>query len=184
MAEIGKKDYTERDLQELFEKAGKMGAILALFHFDSYGRDKEAVRASLVELVSRINAEKGVIYCKGEIEEVLETEDEKGKGFSTFTEVKLLFSGFDVAIGTCLKYGPLTVEIIEPKELRLNQEQMQNTLLNASSISQQFTNYFMTKLLKKEDMEEFQANLQKRIDRGKELMKGTGEAGVEPKKDA
>ncbi|MEK6953537.1 MAG: hypothetical protein AABX01_00900 [Candidatus Micrarchaeota archaeon] len=170
MAEVKKDDYTEKEIAQLFEKAGRMGAILALLHFDSYGKDKENVRASLVDLVSRINAEKGVIYCRGEIEEVIETEGEKDKGFTTYTEVKVLFSSFDIAIGTCLKFGPIAIEVIEPNELRMNQEMMQNTLLNASSISQQFTNYFMTKLLKKEDLEEFQANLQKRVDKGKELM--------------
>ncbi|HLC47564.1 MAG TPA: hypothetical protein VJI13_00685 [Candidatus Norongarragalinales archaeon] len=184
MPEEQKKDFSEKDLEELFEKAGRMGAILALLHFDSYGRDKENVRASLVDLVSRINAEKGVIYCKGEIEEVLETEDEHGRGFSTYTEVKVLFSNFDIAVGTCLKYGPLTIEILEPNELKMNREQMQNTLLNASSISQQFTNYFMTKLLKKEDLEEFQSNLKKRVERGKELMGGANKPmQAEPKKE-
>ncbi|MFH1751199.1 MAG: hypothetical protein ABH863_05965 [Candidatus Micrarchaeota archaeon] len=171
MPDEPKQEFTEKDLAELFEKAGKLGAVLALLHFDSYGKDKENVRASLVELVSRINAEKGVIYCRGEVEEVLETEDEAGKSYTTYTEIKVMFSNFDIAIGTCLKYGPLAVEIIEPNELRMNQEQMQNTLLNASSISQQFTNYFMSKLLKKEDLEEFQKNLEKRVEHGKELMK-------------
>ncbi len=168
------KKYTEKDIEQLFQRAGKMGAILALLHFDSYGKDKAAVRASLVELVNRINSERGVIYCRGEVEEVLETDDDRGKGFSTYTEVKALFSSFDVAIGVCLKYGPLSVEVLEPKDMRFTAEQMQNTLLNASSVSQQFTNYFMTKLLKREDLEEFQANLKKRVERGKEIMQKSG----------
>ncbi len=166
-----KKEFTEKELEALFEKAGKYGAILALLHFDSFGREKETVRASLVELVGRINNEKGVMYCRAEIEEVLETTDEKGKGYSTYTEVKALFSNFDIAIGVCLKYGPVAIEVLQPKELKLNQEQMQNALLNASSVAQHFTNYFMTKLLKKEDFEEFQSNLKKRIEHGKALLR-------------
>lgn len=165
-----KRKFTEKELEELFEKAGKHGAILALLHFDSFGKEKEDVSASLVELISRINAEKGVLYCRGEIEEVLETETDKGKSYSTFTEVKVLFSSLDIAISICLRYGPITIEILEPKELKLNSEALQGTLLNASSVGQQFSSFFMNKLLKDGDLEEFQENLKKRVEHGKKLL--------------
>lgn len=167
------KDYTEKEIEELFERAGKMGAILMLMHFDSYGKEKETVRAALVDLIGRISAEKGIIYCKGVVEDVLETDDEHGKSFSTYAEVKICAGSFDIAVGLALKFGPVTIEVLEPKELKMNVEQMQNALLNASSISQQYTNYFMTKLLKKEDLAQFQENLKKRVDKGLELMKQT-----------
>jgi hypothetical protein len=179
-----KKKYSEKELDELFEKAGKQGALLCLLHFDSYGRDKETVKAALVDLIGRINAEKGVVYCRGEIEEVLESEDEKGKTVSTYTEVKALFVSLDVAISVCMRYGPITIEVLHPKELKLNLEQLQNTLLSASSVSQQFSNYFMTKLSKKEDLEEFQDNLKRRIAHGKDLMKQSQTSNeTEKKKD-
>ena len=42
----------------------------------------------------------------------------------------------------------------------------------------------MTKLLKKEDLEEFQSNLKKRVERGKELMGGANKPmQAEPKKE-
>ncbi|MFH1257603.1 MAG: hypothetical protein ABIG96_02670 [Candidatus Micrarchaeota archaeon] len=179
-----KKEYTEKELDGLFEKAGKYGAILALIHFDSYGRDKEVVKASLVDLISRINAEKGVAYCRGEIEEVLETEDEKGKAYSTYTEVKVLCSNFDIAIGLALRYGPVAIEVLYPKELKLNTEQMQNTLLSASSISQQFTNYFMSKLLKPDEFADYQENLKKRVEHGKQLMDGAEKKDEKPANSA
>ncbi|MFH0971576.1 MAG: hypothetical protein V1835_03330 [Candidatus Micrarchaeota archaeon] len=165
-----KKQYTEKDLDALFEKASKIGAVLTLLHFDSFAREKEVVAAALVELISRINAEKGVLYCRGEIEEVLETEDEKGKGYSTYTEVKVLFSGLDVAVGICMKYGPVVVEVLQPREMKLNQEQLQNVMLNASSVSQHFTTYFMSKLLKKEDFDDFQKSLKSRVKHGRNMI--------------
>ena len=53
------KQYSQAELDQLFKDAGKRGAIYGLLHFDAYGRDKEVIRNALVELVGRLQAEKG-----------------------------------------------------------------------------------------------------------------------------
>ncbi len=140
-------------------------------HFDAYGRDREVIRNALVELVGRMQAEKGVMYCIGEVEEVLERKLESGESeYSTYTEVKILVSSLSRMVTVCLKYAPVSVEIIEPTSLTVNAEEIQNILLDAAGISQQFTNFYMTKMLTKEELESFQDHLKQRAAKGKDLM--------------
>ncbi|MFH1200077.1 MAG: hypothetical protein V1708_03350 [Candidatus Micrarchaeota archaeon] len=165
------KKVSEAELSRLFADAGRRGAILALLHFDAYGKDKEVVRDAIVELVSRITREGGVIYCYGEVEEVREGKDKDGKtDYSTFTEVKVLFASISRAVSLCFKYAPIAVEILEPKELRLDAEAIQNTMLDASSISQSYTKFFMEKMLKGDEFAQFQEALNKRAAEGKRLV--------------
>ncbi len=218
------KQYSEQELERLFAEAGKKGAILALLHFDAYGKDKEVIQGALIDLVSRVTKEPGVIYCRGEVEEVLEKEvpasegvaEKTGEGetrvggapgedkaeegktvgkeeivpgaagkplakeYSTFTEVKVLFSSLSRAVSLCLKYAPVGIEVLEPKELKLKTEEIQNLMLDASSMSQQYTNFYMQKLLKGEEFEEFQRHLKERAERGKAyLEKAERQAGNE-----
>ncbi len=176
MAGEGKKEeeqkkYSEAELQKLFEQAGKKGAILAVLHFDAYGKDKEVVKNAIVELVSRITRESGVIYCYGEVEDVRERKDAEGNAeYSTFTEVKVLFSSISRAVSLCLKYAPIAVEIREPRELKLDQLQVQDLMLDASAMSQQFTNFYMEKMLKGGELKEFQEHLKRRAEEGKRLI--------------
>ena len=169
--EAERKKYSEAELERLFIEAGKRGAILAVMHFDAYGKSKDVVKQSIVELVSRITKESGVIYCYGEVEDVRERQDEKGGNeYSTYTEVKVLFSSISRAVSLCLKFAPVAVEIQEPNELKLNANEIQNLMLDASAMSQQFTNFYMSKMLKGGELEEFQGNLRKRAEDGRKLM--------------
>ncbi|MFH1106382.1 MAG: hypothetical protein V1787_00650 [Candidatus Micrarchaeota archaeon] len=179
-AKIDEKNYTEAELNQLFRDAGKRGAVLALLHFDAYGRDKEVIRQAIVEMVSSVTREPGVIYAKGEVEEVREGKDKDGNTeFSTYTEVKVLFASLSRALSLCLKYAPVAVEILEPAELKLNAEEIQNIMLDASSISQQYTNFYMKKLLSKEELADFQDHLKKRAEEGRRLLEKAGD----PKKE-
>ena len=161
----------EKDLEKLFEEASRKGAVLCLLHFDAYGEKAEDVKNALVELTGRITGEKNILYCTGEIEEPMEREEKDGKkAFSTYAEVRVLASSFENMMNLCLRYAPIAIEIEKPREVRLNTEQMQNVLLNASSVSQQYTNYFMQKLLKNEDFDKFQEHLKQRAEMGKKLI--------------
>src|SRR3989344_2722117 len=57
----------ERKLEELFKEAVRYGAVLSLFHFDAHAKEPNAVKDSLVDFVSRMTKEEGVLYCKAEI---------------------------------------------------------------------------------------------------------------------
>lgn len=171
-----KKEYSEADLDKLFKEAGKRGAVLALLHFDAYGKDGESIKASLVELAGRIQADPAVVYCKGAVEDVYEKKLEDGSTeYSTYMEVKTLFENVGQAVSLCLKYAPVSVEVLEPKELKLDSLGIQNLMLDASGISQQYTLYYMQKMLKGGELEDFQRRLKERADRGKEYIKKSSE---------
>lgn len=157
---------SEEELEELFEKACRQGAVLCMLHFDAHGPDKKAVEDSLVGFVARLTKERGVLYCKGEVEEAIESE----QLYSSCTEVKVLTESYEDLLNVALRYGPIAVEILQPqKGITLNTEEAQGCLLDASQVAQDYTNYVMEKLMKKDDFEKFQENLKRRAEFGAHL---------------
>ncbi len=171
-----KKEVSEAELGELFEKAARQGAVLALLHFDAHGPDKKQVEDTLVDFVARLTKERGVLYCKGAVEEAIESE----KLYSSCTEVKVLAETYEDLLNIALRYGPIAVEILEPrKEVRLSIEEAQGCLLDASQVAQDYTNYVMEKLMEKGDFEKFQEHLKRRAEFGSHLKNKHGEKAPE-----
>lgn len=169
------KKYSEKEVEELFEKATReKGAVLALLHFDAHGKDEETVRNSLIDFVDRMTKEKGVVYCKGEIGEVLKKSDES---YSTYAEVKVLVASFSDLLNLSLKYGPVAVEILSPSEIRLELDEAHALLLDASRSTQDYVEYIMKKVLKPEDFAKFREQLKYRAEVGKKLMEKSGKLG-------
>jgi len=162
---MAEEKVSEEELEELFEKACKEGAVLTLLHFDAHGPDKKAVEDSLIEFVARLTKERGVLYCRGEVEEAIERETL----YSSCTEVKMLAETFQDLLNVVLRYGPIAVEIIEPKKIELSVESAQSCLLDASQVAQDYSNYIMERLMKKEDFEKFQEHLKRRAEFGSRL---------------
>ncbi len=155
----------EKKLEDLFKQAVQRGAVLALYHFDAHGKDPEAVKNTLIEFVSRLSAEQGVLYCKGEIEAAIEREGM----FSCASEVKILAENLNVLLNLALRYGPIAIEVLEPPEIRLDVQEIQNLLLDASQTSQDYANYILEKLMKPEDYVVLQQKLARRAELGKQL---------------
>jgi hypothetical protein len=170
MGFFNKEDYEgkgERKLDELFDQACRQGAVLAVFHFDAHGQDAEKVKTTLVEFASRISKESGLVYCKGEIDtNVLE----KDGMFSTTAEVKLLAESLRILLDLSLKYGPVAIEILKPNEVRLTIDEVQNLLVDASLIAQEYASFIIQHSLKGQDLEDYKKRLERRSELGKELM--------------
>ncbi|MBI5060762.1 MAG: hypothetical protein HZB67_00430 [Candidatus Aenigmarchaeota archaeon] len=164
-----KKEVSEGELNELFEEAVKRGAVLAQLHFDAYGEDKDAVKDALVEFVGRISNERGVLYCVGEIKDVIER---KGQ-FSTYSEVKLLAADFESLLNISLKYGPVAVEILKPHKIELTVDQAQGLLLTASSTTQDYVSFLLQRVMKPEDFQKLQEHLKWRVEYGKKMVEGS-----------
>ncbi len=174
------KQYSERDLEELFEKASKEGAVLALFHFDAHGEDEKNVRDLLVDLIARLSKENGLLYCKGEIEESLQSDNL----YSSCAEVKVMAESFQVLLDLSLKYTPIAIEVLKPKDVHLSLEDAQNCLLDASQTAQEFTNYLLQKVLPPEEVEKFNQKLKRHAEIGAKMIeKAHGEKAAEEKKD-
>jgi len=155
----------EKKLENLFKQAVERGAILALYHFDAHGKNAEAVKNTLIEFVSRLANERGVLYCKGEIETAIEREGM----FSCASEVKILAENLNVLLNLALRYGPIAIEVLAPSEMRLDVQEIQNLLLDASQTSQDYANYILEKLMKPEDYAVLQQKIARRAELGKQL---------------
>ncbi len=145
-----KKQYSERELEDLFVRATEKGAVLALLHFDSHGEDPATVRASLVDHISQLSQEKTLLYCKGEVEKTEEGEylervtAEDGtarepvmkKMHSTFAQVKVLATNFHALHDICFRYLPMGVEVLAPRKITLDLEQAQGVLVDAGVAAQ------------------------------------------------
>jgi len=158
---------SQKDVEKLMDDATKVGAVKAVLYFDAQGTDKEALQNSLVDFIGRLTKEKGVLYCSGEIAGAVEADD-KGN-YSTYSEVQILTKNFSVLHNIALTYGPVSIEIAKPAEIKLNLDEAQAVLLDASQSSQDFVNYIMDKTLKPEDKAKHAEQLKRRAELGKEL---------------
>lgn len=156
--------------KELLEKSVEKGAILAHLSFDTVGNTEEIVKNTLIDFIARLTKEDGVLYCKGEVHEVLKQDDM----FSGYAEVKILTESFNGLINIAIKYGPVTVEIIKPGEINLTLAEAQNIVLDASQAAQEFVNYIMQNIMVGEKAEEFKKIMQAKSKMAEELQKKSG----------
>ncbi len=168
MVYFNKKDYshaTERDLDDLFKEASKRGAVLAIMHFDAHGRSADFAKNFLVDFLSRLSKESGVLYCKGEVESELERDGV----FSTCSEVKILVERLSVLFDVAMRYGPIAVEIIEPTEFKLDVQETQDLILDASRMSMDYSKYILDRAIKPEEAQFLQEKMTRRAEFGKQL---------------
>lgn len=168
------KQYTPQELQRLIVETTRHGAVYATLFFDAHGKSEENVKNTLIDFVDRLSKQKGVLYCVGEILPPYSREqkpgDEATKVFSTSSEVKLLAENFGVLLNVCLRYAPVGVEIVEPREIRLPLEEAHSVLLDASQSTQEYSAYILKKVLKPEDFKEMEEKLARRAELGKQLL--------------
>ncbi|MEM4255396.1 MAG: hypothetical protein QXR53_03645 [Candidatus Norongarragalinales archaeon] len=166
---VSKKDFEvedERKLEPLFKEAVEYGAVLSVLHFDAHAKESNAVKDSLVDFLSRLTKEEGVLYCKGEIEETVGSEQE---GFSSTAEVKILTDSFPTLLRISMRYGPVALEILEPREIKMNVPEMQDLLLSASEISKQYASYVVEKIWGKEELEKYRERVMRQLEEGRKL---------------
>jgi hypothetical protein len=164
-----RKDLSERELDSLSEEASKHGAVLAALHFDAQGKDEQAVRDALVDLVSRLSKENGVLYCKGAIEETIKLDDGM---YSSYVEVKVLVENFSHLLAISLRFGPVSAEILKPSRISLELEDAHALLLEASQTAQDYARYMLERVMSPEEKAKFQARMKARAEMGKKLKEG------------
>lgn len=177
-----KKDFEntdERKLESMFDEAVGYGAILVTMHFDVHSKDANAVKDSLVEFLSRLAQEQGVLYSKGEIDEVIGSEEE---GFSSNAEVKVLADNFGTMLVLAMRYGPIAIEINKPTEIKLGAQEMQDLLLIGSEISKQYASYVVQKVWGEEELEKYRDRVTKQLQEGRKMREKAEEAGDKGKK--
>lgn len=177
-----KKTYTRKELEQLIEQATRHGAVYAELFFDAHGKDEGEVQSALVEFVGRLSAEKGVLYCVGEILEPYSQPVDGKTAYSTSAAVKLLAQDFNKLHDISLRYSPVGLEILGPKRIDLSLEQAHSLLLDASASSTEYSRIILQRVLKPEEYEKEEARLKFKADLGRRLLskakeKAAGSAG-------
>lgn len=155
-----------KDVQRLTDETIAEGGVLALLDFDVHGASAEEVKNKMVEFVSRINKEMGVVTCYGEIKEPIESEGM----YSTVAEVKVLTRDFNTLLTLGMLYGPISAEILRPEVLRIRMGEAATMITNVANTAHQFSTFILNKMLSKEELEKFQKTMKQREEVGKKLI--------------
>ncbi|MEM4389978.1 MAG: hypothetical protein QXG98_04940 [Candidatus Micrarchaeia archaeon] len=155
-----------QDIQKLTDETIAEGGVLALLYFDVHGASAEEVRNKMVEFVSRINMEPGVVTCYGEIKEPIQSEGM----YSTAAEVKVLTKDFNTLLTLGMRYGPISAEILRPEVLKIKMSEAATMITNVASTSHQLSTFILNKVLSKEELERFQKVMKQREEIGRKLL--------------
>ena len=160
------------ELDKVTEEKIGTGGVLVKMYFDMQSEEKENLQPLLVDLINeRLLKEPGVVYCYGAIEEPIKKEPY----FVTNAVVTVLFESIKHLIWVAFKYAPAGVEVIKPhKDLRINVWDLQAMLIDISQLSSDYSRYILEKVLKPEDMERINRQIENRKELGKKLIKGDG----------
>jgi hypothetical protein len=108
-----------------FKDQRRIEAVLLL---EVLGRPPEHILESLKKIVEDIGEEKGVTVKEKLINEPSPLKEEK-ELFTTFAEVEIEVEDITQFLGLIFKYMPSHIEIIEPEELRISNNNL-NELFN------------------------------------------------------
>ena len=156
---------SEAELRQLITEACQRGAVHCTLFFDAHGRDKKATEDALVELVANLTKEKGVLYCKGEVENSVE-----GEGmFSSFATVDLVTASLNALVNIALHYGPTSVAILEPDKLFISPKEAQDIILDASQNTQQYSRFILESSMNEEQKRDFAETIKRKAEHGAKL---------------
>ena len=85
------------------------------------GSPKEHVEEVMKQIIQKVQQEKKVLRYN-----IFEAE-QRGKLFSTFTEIDIDFNNFEELIGFCLDYMPSSIEILDEK-IDIKREETENVV--------------------------------------------------------
>lgn len=144
------------------------GGVLAKVYFDMQSEKQDDLQPLMTDLISnKLLKMPGVVYCLGEIADPIKVEDH----YSTNATTTILTKDIAALINICFHYAPLGIEILKPeKEIVLKIPQMQSILLDLATVSTQYNEYILSRVLTKEDYEKVQSDLKNREMIGKKLM--------------
>lgn len=111
----------DRKLKEKLEE----GYILARIIIEVVGKPKEHVENSLKLAIKKIKEHEKLILKEGDL---YKAKENKEGLWSTFSELELLFKDTQSLVGFCFDYVPSSVEILEPKNLKFDTNELSNLI--------------------------------------------------------
>lgn len=97
--------------------------IQARMIIEIMGRPPEHVTKAIEMLIEKLSQEKGITIKDKIIHEPVEVKEAKNL-YSTFAEIEVTFDSIATYLGIMFAYLPSNIEIIQPQELRLKNEEL------------------------------------------------------------
>lgn len=157
------------DTEKLTRETIRKGGILSLLYFDIHAKTKEQVIDLATGFVNTIIERPGVAFARGEIEQP--EENVATKSYSTSVQIKTLNKNLISLIGICMDYSPFAIEILEPSDIRLEASDIQEIASALSSAATEYKKYVLQKLASPQEKFAIEADLQKRAEMGRRLLK-------------
>ncbi len=101
--------------------------ITAMLMIEVLGRPKEHLVKTLEDIIKKIGEEKGVKVTDSKIKEPTLAKDQK-ELFTTFAEIEVELDHLQSLSILAFKYMPAHIEIIEPENLRITNNEYADTL--------------------------------------------------------
>ncbi len=117
------------------------GWVRVWFAFEALAVGEDVTKKALENLLEKLETDQRVKVYKKEFSQVKRVENplpEIKEGFSVVAEVEIIVKKFDELVQIVMEYGPSAVEILEPKELKLNIGDCQNVLNGVSDMMHRF----------------------------------------------
>jgi len=131
----------EKDTSGMVKKRLKEGWINAWAAVEVLAVTKEAALSSLEKHVERMKKDGACTIYKVDYKEAKKVENpfkEPKHAYSTVVEVELLAKRFENLLYLVMNYGPSSVEILEPSNIKMETNEAQGILNSISEIIHRF----------------------------------------------
>ena len=157
----------KNDVEETTHRAIQKGGLLVKLYFDIHATEQADLQAVMTDLVNnRLLKSNGVIYCYGSIDEQIKTHDM----YTTSAIVTTLIDSLENTLNVIFAFAPVAIEVIKPEgEYRARQIDIQNALISLSSISMNYSEYILKRVMSPEDYEKVKGDLKAREELGKRI---------------
>jgi DNA-binding HxlR family transcriptional regulator len=116
--------------------------------------EKELLKKQLDKIEEALKKEQNFTVYAAEKAEIIQ----EGEHFSSYLEVDLTVKDFSSLVRLMFFYGPTSVEVLRPEKIELGLDDLQDGLLEISSMVQAYTE-FIAKRLNQEELAEFNKKL-------------------------
>ena len=126
--------------EEADERVGK-GWLRANMIFQVIAIHEEATKKALEEHVQNLDHDKRIKLYKKKFEDVLRLDNPEGQikqAFSQICEITSVAKNFDELVQIMIEYGPSSVELLEPQNVKIPAGEAQSILNTISEIMHKF----------------------------------------------
>jgi len=131
----------DKKTEEQVKSRIKSGWIRVGMMIEALAISCNAAESALKKHVEKMEKEKGIIVYKKDFrgtQEVKKPLPNIEKGYSEVVDVEIIAENFDKLVQIVLNYGPSAIEIIEPKNIKMDAGEAQGVLNSLASMIHTF----------------------------------------------